>query len=569
MTMTDPERRMTRPDEVPTQPDAGDPDGVDAEPGQPSVPGRRPSVGALGTTLLLAIMLISGLAAAYMVTPRPDDEALARPDGTDLVVASGSPLTWDPAASADATSAQVLVQVYDGLTTLDADAQVRPALAESWTVADDGRSIEFLLRDDLTFSDGQPLTAADVRRSWLRVLDPGRTSPFASLLDEIVGAMSYAAGEATAEDVGIAADGRRLRVMFARPAAYFPAVAAVPTLAVVPPDIDAQAGGPSDGGEFVASGAYVPAAPAAGEIRLRANEHWWAGRPSLDDISVLTDIGGRSEIDVFEDDAVDWTPISADDATWIRYDQRLGPQLREGDDMVVEFLGFDTSRPPFDDPAVRRAVAMAVDWRRLAERAGTTEPLTSLLPPGMPGRDETDHLLPYDPEAARAELAAAGHPDGLGIAPITLATYGVGPADAIAHELRRELDLEVDVEQWPFDDHAMLLDSDPPELWTLAWSADYPHPHDIFGLLLRSSSGANEGRWSDARFDELIDAADATDDPAEQGRLYAEAQAIVRDEVPMLPLGYSDTWSLSRDGLLGARISGVGLMRFADMAWDR
>jgi ABC-type transport system substrate-binding protein len=549
-------------------PEAGDPHRADEEASASSKPGRRPSVGALGTILLLAVMLISGLAAAFMVTPRPDEEALARPDDTDVVVASGTPLSWDPAAIADATSAQLLFQVFDGLTTLDADAQVRPALAESWIVADDGRSIEFVLREGLTFSDGEPLDADDVRRSWLRVLDPERTSPLASLLDDVAGATAYAAGDAEVDDVGIEADGRRLRITFARPAAYFPAVAAVPTLAVVPTGVDVQARGPADGRAFVASGAYVPVSPATGEIRLLANEHWWAGQPSLDEISVLTDIGGRSEVDVFEDDDVDWTPISADDASWIRYDQRLGPQLREGDDIVVELLGFDTSRPPFDDPAVRRAVAMAVDWRRLADLGGTTEPLTSLLPPGMPGRDDTDHLLPHDPEAARAELAAAGHPEGRGIGSITLATYGVGPADAIAHELRRELGLQVDVEQWPFDDHATLLDTDPPELWTLAWSADYPHPHDILGLLLRSDSSANEGRWSDARFDELIDAAAATDDPDEQARLYARAQAIVRDEAPLLPVGYSDTWSLGRDGLLGARVSGVGLIRFADMAWD-
>jgi peptide/nickel transport system substrate-binding protein/oligopeptide transport system substrate-binding protein len=337
---------------------------------------------------------------------------------------------------------------------------------------------------------------------------------------------------------------------------------------VVPESIAEQIAGPSEGRPFAASGAYVPEAPGPGAVRLIANDSWWGGRPSLERISVLTDIGGRSEVDVFEDEAVDWTAILPDDASWIRYDQRLGPQLREGDDLVVELLGFDTTQPPFDDPAVRRAVAMAVDWRRLAALDGNAEPLTSLLPPGMPGRDAADHLLPYDPEAARAELAAAGHPGGAGLEPVTLATYSVGPAEAIAHELERELGLHVDIEEWPFDDHAALLDDDPPQLWTMAWSADYPHPHDVLGLLLRSGSSANEGRWSNAEFDALIDAAAATSDPAEQAALYADALAIIREEAPLLPVGYGDTWALSRDGLLGARVSGVGIVRYADLAWD-
>jgi len=513
-------------------------------------------------------MVASGLAAAFMATPRPDEEALARPAESDVVVASGAPISWDPAAIADSTSAQMLTQVFDGLTTLDADAEVRPGLAESWSVADDGRSIEFVLRDGLTFSDGEPLDAEDVRRSWLRVLDRQRPSPLSSLLDDVVDAAAYTRGEVEASEVGIEADGRRLRVDFLRPAAYFPAVAGVPTLAVVPESIDDQVGGPGGGRGFAASGAYVPEAPDDAGLRLRANPSWWGGRPALERISVLTDLGGRSEVDVFEDEAVDWTAVAPDDAQWMRYDQRLGPQLREGDDLVVELLGFDAGQPPFDDAAVRRAVAMAVDWRRLATLAGETEALTSLIPPGMPGRADADQLLPYDPDAARAELAAAGHAGGAGLPPVTLATYGVGPAEAIAYELERELGLDVVVEQWPFDDHAALLDHDPPQLWTLAWSADYPHPHDVLGLLLRSGSSANDGRWSNERFDALIDEAAATDDEAEQARLYAAAEAIVREEAPLIPLGYGSSWALSRDGLLGAGISGVGLMRYADLAWD-
>ena len=357
-------------------------------------------------------------------------------------------------------------------------------------------------------------------------------------------------------------------VEFDRPAAYFPSVAAVPTLAVVPENVADQVRGPTDGRAFVASGAYVP--EVAGQRRGPA-----PGQPVLVGRSAATRshqrphrhrrsqrgrrLRGRGRgLDA----------DSPDDASWIRYDQRLGPQLREGDDLVLELLGFDTSRPPFDDAAVRRAVAMAVDWRRLSGLAGETELLTSLLPPGMPGRGEDDYLLPHDPEAARAELASVGHAGGAGLEPVTLATYGVGPAQAIAHELERELGIRVVVEQWPFDDHAALLDTDPPQLWTMAWSADYPHPHDVLGLLLRSGSSANEGRWTNARFDALIDAAAATDDASEQARLYAQAESIVREEAPLIPLGYGSSWALSRDGLLGAGISGVGLMRYADLAWD-
>jgi ABC-type oligopeptide transport system substrate-binding subunit len=104
-------------------------------------------------------------------------------------------------------------------------------------------------------------------------------------------------------------------------------------------------------------------------------------------------------------------------------------------------------------------------------------------------------------------------------------------------------------------------------MWTLAWTADYPHAHAFLGLLLESDSTANMSGWSDLGFDALIEAAAATGDLAEQTRLYGEAQAIVRDEVPMIPLDYGASWWLSREDLNGGRISGVGLMRYADLEW--
>jgi oligopeptide transport system substrate-binding protein len=535
----------------------------DEDPITEAEPEAQPTRGLrrFAPVVLVVAMVATALVAAYMVTPQRDEDAFARPEAADLVVAGAWPVSWDPAAVSDAASAQMLAQVYEGLTVVDAKGTLRPALAESWSIADDGLSATFRLRPDLRFSDGTPITAADVRRSWLRFLDPARPSPLASLLDDVVGAAAYAAGETDADGVGIEADGLDLTVRFIRPAAYFPSVAAVPGLAVIAPSMTV-ASDPFNPYEVVASGAYVPAESPPNQIDLVANDAYWAGPPAIERVTVLTDLEGRSPVDVFEGQAVDWIPISSSDAAWIRFDSELGPDLRRSDEMTVDFLGFDTTRPPFDDERVRRAVGMAVDWRAIAGvDASRSDPLTSLLPPGIAGRDERDHLPPHDPAQARAELAAAGYPDGEGLPPVALMTYGIGAGDAIAAALKTELGIEVAVEERPFGQHSTLLDTDPAPLWTLAWNADYPHAHDFLGLLLRSDSASNVGGWSDTRFDALIAEAAASEDPDEQERLYGEAQDIMAREVPLIPLGYGGTWALSREGLLGAAVSGVGILR--------
>jgi oligopeptide transport system substrate-binding protein len=425
--------------------------------------------------------------------------------------------------------------------------------------------VVFELRQGIRFSDGTPITAGDVVSSWLRILDPERPGPLASLLADVDGAQAYLAGTGSREQVGLRAADGQVTVELRRPAAYLVAATASPSLGVVPSGRPIGEG-PEPPSAPVVSGAYVPEARGEGVIRLTANPAYWAGPPPSDTIELVTDLGGRSPVAVFEAGEVDHTEIGEADATWIRYDRALGPTLRSTEALAVDHYGFDTQRAPFDDVLVRRAFAQAVDWERLARLNGeSATPATSLVPAGVPGRSGQDFTLAHDPEEAQRELAAAGYPDGRGFPSTTLRSYGLGYDEAVVTELSQVLGVTIEVEVLPFDEYTSLLDVDPPSFWTMGWSADYPHPHDFLGLLLESGSTSNEGRWSDPAFDAALEAAAATDDVSEQERLYATAERIVRDEVPVIPVSYHRTWALSRDGLAGAEPTGLGIIRFASL----
>ena len=119
---------------------------------------------------------------------------------------TGTASTLDPAAQSDVTSASISAQLFETLTTFDADLRLQPALAQSWQVDEGGTRVVFHLRPDLSFSDGTPLRASDVVRSWLRLLDPARPSPLASLMLIVDGATEYLAGGSDASAVGLRAD---------------------------------------------------------------------------------------------------------------------------------------------------------------------------------------------------------------------------------------------------------------------------------------------------------------------------------------------------------------------------
>ena len=381
---------------------------------------RRRHAGVVAAILLA----LSGLVAVAVPTFRGGGVEAARPDSVRILM--GSATTLDPAAQGDIGSAAVSAQLFEGLTAFDAQLNVRPALAESWELLDGGRRIVFHLRPDLKFSDGSDLTAADVVRSWMRIVDPDAPSPLLSLISDVEGALDYARGNSDdPESVGLRADGLDVDVRLTRPATDFVSIVASPTFAVLPPGVGEDPAALLPSG-FVGSGAYILKAATDEVSTLEANPRYWAGPPSIPTVELVHDIGGRSPVAAFEAGDVDLTGVFPFDATWIAYDEALGPQLRQGASLSTSYYGFDTTRPPFDDVQVRQAFAAAVDWRRIVSLVAdqTATVANSMVPPGIPGRSDRDFLPEHDPDRARELLAEAGYPGGAGFPETTFMTFG-------------------------------------------------------------------------------------------------------------------------------------------------
>jgi ABC-type transport system substrate-binding protein len=509
---------------------------------------------AFRTAILAAALIAWGLIAGVRL---PGEARAAAPDQVSILATE--PTTLDPAAQGDVESAALTSQLFESLTAYDPSLTLRPALASSWDVGDGGRRIVFHLRPALMFSDGTPLTADDVVRSWLRLIDPDNPSPLASLMTDVVGVTAYLRGSSTdPATVGLRANGNDVEVQLTHPAADFVSVVAGPSFGIVPPGADFGT---------VASGGYRVARQTDSELTLTANDHYWAGRPAISTIHVKTTTGGRSPVDLFETGDVDYAPVSPLDASWIGYDGQLGSQLRSVPSLSVSYLGFDTRRYPFNDARVRRAFALAVDWQRLVQLGGEDRaiPATSMVPPGIPDRSDVDFAPHADPAAARAALAEAGFPGGAHFPAVTYVSTGLITDAGMLRQLHDVLGVTVNYES--LDDLLTRLVDDPPQMWSLGWIADYPGQNDFLGVLLGSGASNNYGRWSSAEFDLAISAAGAATEERLAQAAYERAQAVVQREVPVIPVSYGPTFALSRQGLLGAGQNGLGFLRMAGLAW--
>jgi oligopeptide transport system substrate-binding protein len=541
---------------------------LEADEPEPAMPGSRTR--RLGLALV-AIVAAAGLVVHLLPLPLAPAPAPTAAASTDTVtILAASPLSIDPAHHGDLGSAQTISQLFETLTAVDASNTVRPALAASWAVANAGQQVTFTLRDGLTFSDGSPLTASDVVRSWRRLFTPGNPSPLASLIADVKGARELLAGQTTdTTTLGVSApDARTVVVDMVGGGGNLPAIVSGAPFAVVPPSAGDAEITPVPG--MVGSGAYTLASAAADALTLQANPHYWAGKPAIDTVRMLQTLNGQSPIDAFSAGTVDITPVDNSDAGWLGFDRTFGPSLRSNADLSVTYYGFDTRKGPFADVRLRRAFAEAVDWRRIAslDDPNASAPATGMVPAGIPGTPTGDFLPPFDPAGARQLLADAGYPGGRGLPTITAIGGQGSPYDSqVIAMIEANLGVKVQYETMSFQTYQDRLATDPPDIWSLSWVADYPGPDDFLGVLLGTGSTANQGGWSNADFDAAIASATAAQDPAAALAGYTKAMQVVADQVPVVPVTYSRSFSLVRDGLLGAAQNGTGILRLAGLAW--
>ncbi len=508
---------------------------------------------------LLAILLLTAIAAP---NPLPAARAATAP----LRYLGGATGTLDPAFIADAGDVQLLLQLYAGLTRLDERGEPYPSLAASWDLSADELTYTFRLRDGLQFSDGSPLGAADVRRSWLRLLDPATHATAPDVLSLIAGAPERLAG-GPEDRVGLRApDARTLVVTLRHPASYFPAIAATPSAFVVPSGADASRDWQTTG-HFVGSGPYVIDRQDGTDLVLRANATYVAGPPPISEVRWITDLSG-DPVTAFAGGTLDLASVSAADAGWVAYDRELGRHLHKAAALDVQYFGFDTTRPPFDNAAVRRAFALVLDRPRLVELAGGTAaiPATSVVPPAL----QPDGM-PTDPGAdvaeARRLLDGAGYADRSKLGTITVNATALDAGPAVA-TWRAELGAKVEAETMDFNVYLSDVESRTPQIFTINWIADYPSPYALYSLLLLPGAASNYGHWNDPQFVRLLDAAAASDDPAGEARDYAAVERRVDDQAPLIPWSYDESWWLSASGLRGLGNLTIGLLDFGRLSWD-
>jgi oligopeptide transport system substrate-binding protein len=231
----------------------------------------------------------------------------------------------------------------------------------------------------------------------------------------------------------------------------------------------------------------------------------------------------------------------------------------------IYYVGFNCSRPPFDDVNLRKAFSLSIDKDKIISLVfrGMEEKADGILPPGMPGYNPEVTGLGFNVNQAKELLQAAGYADVSKLPVITFTTSGyAGSAgatlQALIYQWKQNLGVEVQVRQLEPDRYIYNTKSEIDHIFDSGWAADYPHPQDFLDILFSTGSNNNYGNYSNAQADDLIQQANLTSDPAQSFSLYQEAEQIIINDAACIPISFSNNFLLVKPYVKGYRIDPLG-----------
>jgi oligopeptide transport system substrate-binding protein len=515
----------------------------------------------LGAYLAYDYLRIAPEAPPQASATRPV-ERTASSSGT-LRISGGLPPTLDPALVQDSTSAEYVVHIFAGLVSLDQDLDVVPDVASRYVVSEDGLSYTFYLRPEATFHDGRAITAEDVVYSMERACRPETGSPVASsYLDDIVGARAVMQGQAERISGLEAVDEHTLRITIDAPKAYFLAKLTYPVAFVVD-RVQIEAQGDAWITRPNGSGPYKLASISRDLIALEANDAFYGHKPSVRRVEYV--LSGGHPLTMYETGELDIVQVVPSEVERVTDPENpLSRELVTGAEPSVQYLGFNVTEPPFDDRAVRQAFAHAIDRTKIADLVlrGTATAAKGILPPAMPDFDPTLEGLAYDPARARELLASSRYGGEGAMPPIVLSVSGtsgyLSTLDrAILSMLEENLGIEATVEQVEWSDFLQDLNACRYAFFSAGWIADFPDSQNFVDLLFHSASSQNHMGYANPEVDRLLEEARIEDDPERRTALYRQAERIIVEDAPWIPLTHGVVYVLVKPHVRGYRATGA------------
>lgn len=537
---------------------------------------------ALSLAALLGVTLLAGCGGNKESGGAATDPA-GTTEGTETSASGGvvthnlasDPKTIDPALNAAVDGHQVIQSAFEGLCRVDENQKAIPGMAESWEISEDQLTYTFHLRD-AKWTDGQPVKAQDFIYAWKRALDPATAAEYAYQMYYLKNAEKINAGEMAMDELGAKAiDDKTIELTLESPTPYFLELTAFPTYMPVREDIVSAdpEGWALNMDTYISNGPFKVVEWNHDDVmKLVKNENYYdADKVKLDGIDYVFIVESSTSFSAFEAGEIDYMEAVPSEQI---------PLLQEKNDpnfKIFPYLGdyfyvFNVNAEPVNKPEVRKALAYAIDRKQIVEqvtKAGQI-PATGFVPAGIPmsdGKDfqatSGDHGVAQDAskvEEAKKLLADAGYPNGEGFPAVEI-IYNTSEghkaiAEAIQAMWKTNLGINVELrnEEWK-----VFQTTRNQKQYVIArhgWIGDYVDPMTFLDMWV-TGGGNNDADYSNPKYDEAIAKAKSSVG-AERDQAMLEAEKILMEDMPVMPIYYYTNAVMMRENIKNAPKSPLG-----------
>lgn len=457
--------------------------------------------------------------------------------------------TIDPSLASGVPEHNVLLSLFEGLTSYDPKTSLpEPGVAEKWESNEDATVWRFFLRKNAKWSDRKPVTAHDFVYGWQRILDPKTAARYAYYLYGVKNANEYNTGKIKdPEKIGIKAlDDLTLEITLVGPTPYFPKILAHYATYPLPKAVIKKYGDKWTQPEnIVSNGPFVLSERILNQhVKVKKNTHYWDSKNvKLDEIIFSTIEDKETNRRQYLSGELDWIDSYSINPQYVpKYSKRN--DYHQYIYIGSYFYRFNTTRKPFSDPRVRKALSMSIDRKKLAKyiTKGTYLPTNAYVPPALDNEynKEAPQGLKEDLKAAKELLASAGFPDGKDFPPFEILYNTLEQhrdiTQAIQQMWRQNLGIECKLfnQEWKIylkSEHTLDYD-----VARAGWIADFMDPINFVDMFT-SDSGLNDTGWKNKKYDNLIEKARHTGDSAERNKFLRAAEKIlIEEDLPIMPI---------------------------------
>ncbi len=505
----------------------------------------------------LAALVVAACLTACGGAPEPGGgRAVGGASGTELAARQVLHLgngpeaqSLDPHRTEDIQGFRIQRDLFEGLVDEAPNGDLIPGAAESWTISDDGKTYTFHLRRNARWSNGEPVTAHDFVYGFKRALDPQTRSVYTFILTPIVNADAIAAGKLPPDEVGARAlDDYTLEITLTHPTPYFLGLLTNSiTYPVHRASVETYGVEFTRPGHLVGNGAFkLDEWVIQSHMKLVRNPYYWDNAETrIEEIWFYPTDDLSAELKRYRADELDFThDIPTTQFAWIK--ENLGSDLKIAPYLGSYYFSFNLSRPPFkDNAALRRALSLAVDRDILTKQVLGVgqEPAYGFVPPvanytGQVMKEASWTQGQREAEAKRLYTEAgysADHPLHTKILHNSQEDHR-RIAVTLAAMWREVLGVEAEIES---QEWKVFLDTRNEKLETQVfrsgWIGDY---NDAFAFaeLMRGTSDQNDSGYANPEYDRLVTAAQSELDAQKRAELLEEAESVLLEDMPIIPL---------------------------------